>query len=124
MTDASILGGLRSDLITSLLKNISSKSKITLWEPKNVSPPTSPNVLDGTTGSNANPVTVGHFHDIFYFYDVDTFKSDDTLGNSEMTRKWMRLGFIAQVHYSDSPDHLPIYIEKERDPTLERSETN
>jgi len=52
------------------------------------------------------------------------FKSDDTLGNSEMTRKWMRLGFIAQVHYSDSPDHLPIYIEKERDPTLERSEKN
>jgi len=40
------------------------------------------------------------------------------LGTSEMARKWMHLGFITQVHYSDLPDHLPIYIEKERDPNF------
>ena len=47
------------------------------------------------------------------------FFSDEKPGNSEMTRKWMYLGFISQENYVEPEmNALPIYIEKERHPNF------
>jgi len=46
----------------------------------------------------------------------DRRPDDDRYGNSEMVRKWTKLGFIAQEHYGPKMNTLPIYIEKERHP--------
>ena len=41
---------------------------------------------------------------------------DNRYGNSEMVRKWTKLGFVAQENYGPKTNTLPIYIEKERHP--------
>ena len=48
---------------------------------------------------------------------------DELPGNSEMVRKWMKLGFITSQPYGRTTEHmLPIYVEKERHPDLPHSD--
>lgn len=41
------------------------------------------------------------------------------MGNTEMVRKWNKLGFVAEQQYD--PKYLAIFIEKERHPELPHS---
>jgi hypothetical protein len=52
---------------------------------------------------------------------------DDRYGNSDMVRKWFKLGFIAAEYYEGprSRGGLPVvYIEKERNPDFPHSSKN
>lgn len=49
---------------------------------------------------------------------TDAIHVDELPGNSEMVRKWMKLGFIAPQPYGLTMNALPIYVEKERHPDL------
>ncbi|KAI0684994.1 hypothetical protein BC835DRAFT_1421711 [Cytidiella melzeri] len=47
-------------------------------------------------------------------------KGDERYGNSEMVRKWHKLGFISTVNYGPTAETMPIAIEMERTPGFGR----
>ncbi|KAG8944496.1 hypothetical protein FRC04_001718 [Tulasnella sp. 424] len=47
-------------------------------------------------------------------------EDDDRYGNSEMVRKWFKLGFVSSVDYGPQSKKLPISIEQERYPGFSR----
>lgn len=56
---------------------------------------------------------------------LDIKPDDDRFGNSDMVRKWFKLGFIVQEYYQGPKIGKPmptIYIEKERNPDFPHTE--
>lgn len=110
----------RFDPTTLSLSKIGSLPETISMESLSILPSTSPNELDGTMGLIAAQILAMVRCCLLYSHLPFITQSvpDDTPGNSEMTRKWMKLGFIAQEHYGPKLNLLPIYIEKERHPNF------
>lgn len=46
--------------------------------------------------------------------------NDDRYGNSEMVRKWFKLGFVSSINYGPQSEKVPVSIEQQRYPGFSR----